>query len=81
MSDQKKGQYPECEKLELFNREQMNALYEFIEYMDGNIEATFVDEENKPRISCSEDILYDFLKIDKVKLEKERQSILKSVQS
>lgn len=70
-------QYIECEKLQLFSREQMSALYEFIEYMDGNIEATFVDE-NKPRVSCSEDILYDFLKIDKVQLEKERQHILDS---
>ena len=45
MSNQKTGQYPECKKLELFSREQMNALYEFIEYMDGNIEATYVDED------------------------------------
>lgn len=66
----------ECEKLEIFSREQMQALNEFCEYMDGNIEAKFVDEENKPTIGCSHDILYDFLKIDKVKLEKERQAIL-----
>ena len=71
--------YPECEKLEIFSREQMQALYEFCEYMDGNIEATFVDTENKPTIHCSQDILYDFLKIDKVKLEKERQSILDNI--
>ena len=67
--------YIECEKLELFSREQMSALYEFIEYMDGNIEATHVDTD-KPRISFSEDILYDFLDIDRIQLEIERQHIL-----
>ena len=67
--------YIECEKLGLFSREQMGALYEFIEYMDSSIEATYVDTD-KPRITCSEDILYDFLKVDRVELEKERQHML-----
>ena len=71
-------EYTECKKLQLFSEEQMEALNEFCEYMDGNIEAKFVDEE-KPVISCSEDILFDFLKIDKKKLEIERQHILDNI--
>ena len=70
-------EYIECKKLELFSREQMDALNEFCEYLDGHIEARFVDEE-KPTIRCSEDMLFDFLQIDKKKLEKERQHILKN---
>ena len=71
----------ECEKLQIFSRKQMDALNEFCEYMDGNIEAQFVDTENKPIIHCSQDILYEFLKIDKAKLEKERQAILDNFKS
>lgn len=73
-------EYTEHKKLEIFSEDQMSALNEFCEYLDANVEAQFVDTENKPKISSSQDILYDFLGIDKHQLELERKEILKAYQ-
>lgn len=68
-------EYTEHKKLEVFSREQMEAIQEFCEYLDGNVELKFV-ETTKPDISSSEDALFDFLGVDRNKLEKERKHMI-----
>jgi len=68
--------YLEHNKLNIFSVEQMNALNEFCEYLDNNVESAFVDN-SKPLTICAQDVLYDFLGVNKVELEKERAHMLK----
>lgn len=57
-------------------KECSNSLNEFMEFLDGNVECVWVDEEKNQKIRCAEDILFDLLNIDRKALEEERKFLL-----
>lgn len=81
------GSYPECEKLDKHS-DYINGVLEFIEFV-GEKGISLVSKHNPSRaiyhdcdldVHKAEDLLYEMFGIDRKKLEKERDDMLKAYQ-
>jgi len=63
--------YPEHEKMDVFNYDEITAIFEFIEYLDGHYE--ILDENGKYFLGKS--VFYNMLGIDSERLTQEQKEI------
>lgn len=79
--DEGKTSYPECEKLLSLDTERQ-AIMEFVLWLADAKEAHIAIYQGNhlmPMMVTTDDLIYEFLGVDKDKLEKERLSILREL--
>lgn len=72
-------EYPEHKKLEIFSREQQQALNEFIEYLDNVNNYLVIKQEEHGGTITAQQAFYKMLNVDPYELEQERKQMLKGV--